>query len=117
MDKTYFFSLVDKKTQKEVYTSPAYVMDSGVEAFDWEKIFNVFRFYFDRVNSGIEGQINSPKTPPEVKANLKYLEPNMFEISYRSLENYGGYSTKIYWTKNLNDFSDIKTYTYNGKDI
>lgn len=108
----YYFSLVSKETGKEVYTSPVYLREDGAEVFDWHKILDVFKFYLDRVNSGIASQMSSPKTAPEVKAKLHLLEPSMFKMVYTSLENSGGYSSKAVWSKELADFSEMKQYRY-----
>ena len=108
----YYFSLVSKETGKEVYTSPAYLREDGVEVFNWYKILDVFKFYLDRVNSGITSQMSSPKTSPEDKAKLRLLEPSMFKMVYMSLENNGGYSSKAIWSKELADFSEMKQYRY-----
>ncbi len=108
----FYFSLVSKETGKEVYTSPAYLREDGSEVFDWFKVLNVFKFYLDRVNSGIAGQMSSLKTSPEAKAKLRLLEPSMFKFAYMSLENSGGYIAKLIWEKELIDFSEMKQYSY-----
>ena len=106
-----YFSLIDKNTNEEVYTSPAYLLEN-TEAFDFKRIFNVFKFYFDRINSGIKQQLESPKLNDEQKKNLKYISPNNFKLSYMNLFNYGGYHKKTFWTKELTDFSDIRNYSF-----
>ena len=108
----YYFSLVSKETGKEVYTSPAYLRVDGAEVFGWCKILGVFKFYLDRVNSGIASQMSSPKTSPEDRAKLRLLEPSMFKMAYMSLESNGGYSSKVVWSKELADFSEMKQYRY-----
>ena len=108
----YYFSLVSKETGKEAYTSLAYLREDGAEVFDWYKVLGVFKFYLDRVNSGIASQMSSPKTSPEDKAKLRLLEPSMFKMVYMSLENNGGYSSKAIWSKELADFSEMKQYRY-----
>lgn len=105
MKPIFYFSLVDKNTGKEVYSSPAYTRD-GSEAFDFYKIFKVLEFYFNRINSGIKSQLESPKVSDEAKAQLKFIQPSMFKLSYMMLSNEGGYSSRIIWAKELSDFSD-----------
>ena len=99
-----YFSLIDKNTNKEVYTSLPYFR-AGDECPDYHMIFRVFKFYFNRINSGIKQQMESPKVPEEQKKQLKLIDPNDYKISFRELLRDGGYHTKIYWTKNLSDYS------------
>ena len=106
-----YFSLNDKNTDKEVYTSPAYLLENS-EAFDFKKIFNVFKFYFDRINSSIKQQLESPRLNDEQKKNLKYISPNNFKLSFTNLSNDGGYHKKTFWTKEMIDFSDMKNYSF-----
>lgn len=108
---TKFFSLINKTTNKEVYTSPCYTREDN-ETVDYKKVFDVFKFYFDKVNSGIKQQLESPRTSEDQKKQLKYLEPSDYKIAYKELFMEGGYFTKQYWIKDLNDFSDIKDYNY-----
>lgn len=111
---TKFFSLIDKTANKEVYTSPCYTREDN-ETVDYKKVFDAFRFYFDRVNSGIKQQLESPRIPEDQKKQLKYLKPSNYKIAYKELFMEGGYSTKQYWIKDLSDFSDIKDYQYETK--
>ena len=112
MQSVKFFSLIDKSTNKEVYTSPCYLREDN-ETIDYKKVFDIFRFYFDRINSGIKQQLESPRLTEEQKKQLKYIKPSEYKIAYREVSNNGGYSTKQYWIKELTDFSDIKDYSYN----
>jgi len=114
MKITKFFSLVDKTSNKEVYTSPCYTREDN-ETVDYHKVFDVFRFYFDRINSGIKQQLESPKLSEDQKKQLKYIIPSDYKIAYKELFNEGGYFTKQYWIKELSDFSDIKEYNYESK--
>ena len=106
-----FFSLIDKSTNKEVYTSPYYTREDN-ETIDYHKVFDRFRFYFDRVNSGIKQQMESPKVPLDQKSKLQFLKPDNYLIALRELCNIGGYYQTQFWVKELSDFSDIKDYSY-----
>jgi len=116
MESKKFFSLIDKENGKEVYTSPCYLRED-METVDYEKVFDVFKFYFDRINSGIHQQLHSTKLPLEERMKLQYIGPDKYLISSKELFNQGGYSTKIYWTKNLSDFSRIKDYIYTPEEV
>ena len=106
-----YFSLIDKNTNEEAYTSPAYLLENN-ETFDYEKIFNVFKFYFDRINSGIKQQLESPRLNDEQKKSLKYINPDNFKLAYMNLSNDGGYHRKTFWIKEMIDFDDIKNYSF-----
>ena len=105
-----YFSLINKETNSEVYTSPAYTLAADV--VDYDKVFAVFRYYFDRINSSIKQQLESPRTTEDQKKNLKYITPENYKFSFMELTNSGGYSKKTFWTKDLSDFSDLKNYSY-----
>ena len=106
-----YFSLIDKNTNEEVYTSPAYLLENN-EAFDYKKIFNVFKFYFDRINSGIKQQLESPRLNDDQKKNLKYISPDNFKFAYMNIKNNGGYHKTKYWIKEMIDFGDIRNYSF-----
>lgn len=117
-NSTKYFSLIDENS-KEVYTSLPYFRAAD-EYPDYDMIFRVFKFYFDRVNSGIQQQLESPRLTEDQKKQLKLLNPNDYKISFRELTNDGGYHTKIYWTKDLKDYSvawdTIRPYPDNNKE-
>lgn len=117
-NSTEYFSLIDGNG-KEVYTSLPHFR-AGNECPDYHMIFRVFKFYFDRVNSGIQQQLKSPRLTEDQKKQLKLLNPNDYKISFRKLTNDGGYHTKIYWTKDLKDYSvawdTIRPYPDNNKE-
>ena len=115
MQSIKFFSLIDKSNNKEVYTSPCYLREDN-ETIDYKEVFDVFRFYFNRINSGIKQQLESPRLTEEQKKQLKYVEPSEYKIAYKEVSNNGGYSTRQYWIKELIDFSDIRDYYYKGQD-
>ena len=98
--KFEYFSLIDKNTNQEVYSSPNYTLD-GSDITHYEKVFNVFKFYFDRINSGIKQQLESPRTTEEQKKNLKYIGPKDFNIAFMELVNDGGYHKTTFWTKDM----------------
>lgn len=114
MLKAKFFSLIDKKTNKEVYTSPCYLREDN-ETVDYYKVFDVFKFYFDRINSGIKQQMDSPRLTEDQKKQLHFIAPNGYLIALRELTNCGGYHTTQYWIKELSDYSDIKEYSYTNE--
>lgn len=107
MKPILYFALLNSAGQ-EVYTSPAYNLPETTN-FDFNKVMNVFKFYFDRINSSIKQQLESPKTSPEQKAILKYISPKDFKFQLRELHNSGGYFIKKFWIKNLCDFDEMKT--------
>ena len=109
-----YFSLINKNTGKEAYTSPYYTIDNS-EVIDYYKVFDVFRFYFNRINSGIKQQLESPRTPEDQKKQLKYIGPENYQIALMELTNEGGYHTKQFWIKDLIDFSDMKDYKYESE--
>lgn len=111
MTETHFFSLIDKNTNKEVYSSPAYYLPHS-DTIDYRKVINVFKFYLDRINSGIKQQLESPKIPEDQKKNLKYHTPDEYLMAFCLLTNSGGYSTHTYWKKELKDYSEMKDYQY-----
>lgn len=98
-----YFSLCRKSDGKEVYTSPYYEIAS--EIVDREHVLKNLKFYFTRVNSGIEGQMNSPKTPLEVKKTLKLLDYADYNVSLMELHSSGGYFTRTIWTEDFLDFA------------
>jgi hypothetical protein len=95
-----YFSLINKNTNEEVYTSPQYTLEDN-ETTDYSKVFEVFKFYYDRINSGIKQQLESPRTTEEQKKNLKYIGPKDFNIAFMELVNDGGYHKTTFWTKDL----------------
>ena len=99
-----YFSLIDKNTNEEVFTSPNYTLDDN-ETTDYEKVFGVFKFYFDKINSGIKQQLESPRTTEEQKNNLKYISPNDFNIAFMELINDGGYHKKTFWTNDISKYN------------
>ena len=98
-----FFSLIDKKTNTEVYTAPA---------AEYTNVFKIFTFYFDRINSGIAQQLQSPRTTEEQKKSLKYIGPADFLIALKTIQNSGGYSYIQHWINDLQNFNEINTYNF-----
>ena len=105
-----YFSLVSKETNEEVYTSPDYKLDNS-DVTDYDKVFDRFKFYFDRINSGIKQQLESPRTSEEQKKTLKYIGPNDFKFSYMELTNDGGYQKTRFWTKDVESFDTKYCFT------
>ena len=68
----FYIQLVRKADMKEVYSSPLYGIDNS-DAMDRDKISARLNYYFDRINSGIKQQLESPKLTPEQKASLKLI--------------------------------------------
>lgn len=106
-----FFSLIDKLTNKEVYTSPVYTREDN-ETVDYNKVFDVFIFYMNRINSGIKQQLESPKLNEDQKKNLHFVNSDNYLIALKETTNCGGYHTDQIWVKNLNDFTPIKSYKF-----
>lgn len=111
MSSIKFFSLIDKSNSKEVYTSPYYLRENN-ETVDFDRVFKNLKFYFNRINSGIKQQLESPRLTDDKKKQLKYIKPLDYKIAYRELFNSGGYSTKEYWIKELIDFSEFNKLFY-----
>ena len=95
-----YFSLVRKNDNKEVYTSPCYLIDD-TEVLDSRRIKAVFKFYFDRVNSEIERRKSQNPDDDKTK-ELKKLEPSDFVIKMKKHMPLG-YAEHVYWTKEATD--------------
>lgn len=113
MKPILYFSLLNS-SGNEVYTSPCYFINDVDGVIDFSRVMSVFKFYFDRINSGIKQQLESPKTSPEQKASLKYFSPADYTFQLRELHNSGGYFRKNFWEKRLTDFSEMSNYSYYG---
>lgn len=98
-----YFSLVKKIDDKEVYTSPEYLREDSSNVFDVEKIQKTLNYYFERVNSGIEQQMNSPKMTEEQKKNLKLLEKKDYVVKFKRYT--GPFNLQpVFWTKEAEEF-------------
>jgi len=98
-----YFSLVRKVDDKEVYSSPKYLREGSSEVLDMEKVQKTLNFYFERVNSGIEQQLNNPKITEEQKKNLKLLEKCDYLVKFVNYKT-GRCFQKCYWTNEASDF-------------
>ena len=68
-----YIQLVRKSDNKEVYTSPLYLLEDEY-SIDIPKIADTLNYYFDRINDGIMQQLQSPRLTAEQKTNLKMLD-------------------------------------------
>lgn len=98
-----YFSLVRKSDSKEVYTSPNYSREDCSDVFDFPKIWKTLNFYFTRVNSGIQQQIENTKIPEEQKKNLKLLDKKDYIVEFRLCVPIG-MCKKVFWWKEAVDF-------------
>ena len=95
IEKVRYFSLRKKnEREKEIYSSPGYFSSASSEEFDKEKVVKNLKFYLERVNSGIHGQMESQKVPEEVKKGLKFLKAEDFEVVLMEMWNEGGWSCR-----------------------
>lgn len=69
-----YIALVRKADGKQVYTSPAYYMQGYDNAYDFPAIKRRLVYYFDRVNDGIQQQLDNPRLSAEQKKELKLLD-------------------------------------------
>lgn len=97
-----YIALVRKSDGKEVYSSPLCRVDAP-ELIDLPRIKKNLNFYFDRVNSGIQQQLESPRTSPEQKASLKLLEKSDFEVICKKCVPMG-WCSEILWKKEAKEF-------------
>ena len=97
-----YIALVRKSDGKEVYSSPLCRVDAP-ELIDLPRIKKNLNFYFDRVNSGIQQQLESPRTSPEQKASLKLLEKSDFEVICKKCVPIG-WCQEILWKKEAKEF-------------
>lgn len=97
-----YIALIRKSDEKEVYSSPDY---SRLESKDIAipKIKKNLEFYFNRLNSGIQQQLESPKLSDEQKKTLKFLEKKDYMI-YCKLCVPMGCCQKIIWKEEAEDF-------------
>jgi len=102
-----YFSLRRKNDGKEVYTSPCYMRGGNNDVLDIERIVATLDFYINRVNSGIEQQMQSPKLTDEQKKELKMLTPEDFNVFYMKFMPVG-MAEHIYWKKEYSDWSNIR---------
>lgn len=77
----YYMQLVRISDNKEVYTC-ANCYDFDTQCFYTDKILSTFEYYFDRVNSGIKQQLESPKLTDEQKKQLKLLDRKDYVIRF-----------------------------------
>ena len=97
IDYKSYLSLRRKSDDIEVYTSP------------FENYEKNLKFYFERVNSGIQQQLESPRLTDEQKSQLKLLEYKDYNIAEMELWNEGGWHEKRHWTMDFEEFLN-KTY-------
>lgn len=97
-----YIALVRKSDGKEVYSSPLCRVDAP-ELIDVSRIKKNLNFYFDRVNSGVQQQLESPRTSPEQKASLKLLEKSDFEVICKKCVPMG-WCREIIWKKEAKEF-------------
>lgn len=80
----YYFSMCRKSDNKEVYTSRYYLKEFynslADNIIDWPKVGKTLKYYFDRVNSGIQQQMDSLRVPEDQKKNLKFLDPIDYKV-------------------------------------
>lgn len=114
MDDFYYFSLVRKSDNKEVYTSPAYESDKTddtgrFERLDKERICQTLEYYFKRVNGYTSQQRQNPKLTDEQRSSLRYLYTGDYVINYMKFTPIG-IAKKILWTEEaqnwLRDYSE-----------
>lgn len=97
-----YIALVRKSDGKEVYSSPECLIGNS-EAMDLPRIKKNLDFYFDRMNSGVQQQLESPRTSPEQKASLKLLEKSDFEVICKKCVPMG-YCEEVLWKKEAEKF-------------
>lgn len=74
-----YIQLVRKSDNKEVYTSPLYLLEDE-DSMDIPKIADTLNYYFDRINDGIMQQLQSPRLTAEQKTNLKMLDKADYRV-------------------------------------
>ena len=100
IEKTKVYKLFRISDGKEVYSSPFYD--------DKKKVAKMLQFYIDRVNSGIEQQLNSLKTPENIKVGLKFLNDRDFKVEIWEFWNEGGWvERKISDCGNFEEFLGV----------
>ena len=102
MERYNYFSLVRRADGKEVYTSPEYNVTKDI--LDIARIGKTLQFYFDRVNSGIMLQLESPKLTDEQKTALVMISPKDYDIRYVQNKELGCLFQKTYWSKPASDW-------------
>ena len=130
-DDFYYFSLVRKADNKEVYTSPAYESASSdhmgrFERLDKERICQTLEYYFKRVNGAVSQQRQNPKLTDEQRAGLKYIYAGDYVINYTKFAPIG-IAKKIFWTEEaqnwLRDYSewistvDLNVFSYKTREF
>lgn len=98
-----YIALIRKSDKKEVYSSPEYIREDCSDVLDISRIKKNLNFYFDRVNSGIQQQLESPKLTEDQKIALKLLEKKDYEIVCKKCLPMG-WCQKILWKKEAEDF-------------
>lgn len=97
MEEFDYFSLIRNSDNKEVYTSPCYTLDES-NVIDFRKVGRTLKFYFDRVNGGIQQQLESPKLSDEQKKELKLLNADDYSVALKKFVPVG-IAEKIYWKR------------------
>lgn len=88
----------------EVYSSPAYMREDCNDVYDFDKIKERLNFYFERVNSGIRQQLESPKLSDEQKATLKLLDKSDYLVRSTTCQPPGVHVKEVNWSKKANEF-------------
>ena len=99
----FYIQLVRKADMKEVYSSPLYGIDNS-DAMDRDKISARLNYYFDRINSGIKQQLESPKLTPEQKASLKLIDKADYYIRMATCVPPGYCFQPVLWTVEASSF-------------
>lgn len=98
-----YIALIKKVDGKEVYSSPFPNYDTLDETLDYPKISKNLNFYFERVNSGIQQQLESPRLSDEQKKALKLLEKKDYEIICKKCVPMG-WRQEFLWKEEAEDF-------------
>ena len=98
-----YFALTRKSDGKEVYSSPEKMNEDHSEVIDYRAVKKNLNFYFDRVNSGIQQQMESPKLTEDQKKNLNLLNKHDYEIVCKRCVPMGWHQ-EILWKKEAKDF-------------
>ena len=98
-----YIALIRKVDGKEVYSSPAKMNEDHSETIDYHAVKKNLNFYFDRVNSGIQQQLESPRLSDEQKKALKLLEKKDYEIICKKSVPMG-WRQEFLWKKEAEDF-------------
>ena len=98
-----YIALLRKADEKEVYSSPAKMNEDHSEPIDYRAVKKNLNFYFDRVNSGIQQQLESPRLSDEQKKALKLLEKKDYEIICKKCVPMG-WRQEFLWKKEAEDF-------------